>query len=345
MMLKAEQVVVDIGKAVRPLYVVAGDEPLLVQECCDDIRAALRKAGYLQRDLFHAEGRFDWKEVLFSANSMSLFAEQKLIEVRLNSSRLGDAGDIFKSYAESPPADTVLMLVMPRVDRQAQKTKWFKTLDALGAIVQIWPVETRSLPGWLAQRCRRVGLKPTKEAMQVLADKTEGNLLAAVQEIEMLRLISTDDSVDEDLVLSGVSDSSRFDVFKMIDAALAGDMIRTLRIIASLRAEDEPVVPVNFMVAREVRALDRIARDAATSGVPAALKRNRVWKNREAVVSRAVSRARPGTFSALAVRLAEIDGMAKGFAPGDPWQALEDVMLTLAGHGNAVLKTAERHPA
>ncbi len=164
-----------------PIYIVSGDEPLLVQETCDLIRSRLKEVGFTERELFHAEANFDWQQVLFSANSMSLFAEQKLLEIRMATTKPGDKGVALQSFVENPGQGTIIMLVMPRLDQRTQKAKWFKTIEQAGVFVQVWPIELKDLPRWIDSRFRKAGLIATRDAVSAMVDLFEGNLLAAVQ--------------------------------------------------------------------------------------------------------------------------------------------------------------------
>ncbi|MFT5013326.1 MAG: DNA polymerase-3 subunit delta, partial [Dinoroseobacter sp.] len=228
----------NLSKSVSPVYLVSGDEPLLVQELLETVRSQLKKKGYLERELFHVDGSFDWEEVLFSANSMSLFAEQKILELRMPNGKPGDKGaKALLSYIEQPAEGTTMLLVLPRLDQASQRTKWFKALDAKGVFVQVWPVDKKDLPRWIGQRMQANGLKADRGAIQVLIDRLEGNLLAAAQEIERLKLLSPDGNVDAQLVMSSVADNTRFDVFGLIDMAVAQDRRQTLRMLQGLRGE------------------------------------------------------------------------------------------------------------
>jgi len=322
-----------LSKSVSPVYLVSGDEPLLVQELLETVRRQLKKKGYLERELFHIDGSFDWEEVLFSANSMSLFAEQKILELRMPNGKPGDKGaKALMSYIEQPAEGTTMLLVLPRLDQAAQRTKWFKALDAKGVFVQVWPVDKKDLPRWISQRMQVNGLKADRGAIQVLIDRLEGNLLAAAQEIERLKLLSTDGNVDAQLVMSSVADNTRFDVFGLIDMAVAQQRRQTLRMLQGLRGEGAEVLYVNTMFAREVRNLLRIieALDAGQS-TAAVYQKFRVWDKRKAIVGKCLQhRSRQDLFHCLA-NAAEVDARVKGIGVGDPWIPLESGFLSLAG--------------
>ncbi len=323
----------ELARRIAPVYVVSGDEPLLVQEACDEIRAGLRKAGYLERELFHADAKFDWEEILFSANSMSLFAEQKLIEVRMPSGKPGAKGaDALKIYVENISEGTVMLLVTAKLDGPSQKSAWFKALDGVGQFVQIWPVAVAQMHRWIANRATRAGLRMDRDAVDALVDRIEGNLLAAIQEIERLRIISNDGHISLAHILEGVADSSRYDVFTLIDAALSQDAPRTLKIVRGLQAEGAELVYVTIMLGRELRSLaemgDKIRRGQSPD---AAMQAARVWGNRKALVGKALRSHSPSTFGHLQQQVARADQMFKGIGRGDAWLLIEDVVLALAG--------------
>jgi DNA polymerase-3 subunit delta len=174
-----------LKSGIAPIYVVSGDEPLLVQESTDLIRGHLRERGYTEREVFHAEGNFDWGQVLFSANSMSLFGDQKILDVRMPSGKPGDKGaKALIGLAEALRDGTSMVLTTSKLDASATRSKWFKALDGAGVHVQIWPLELAQFPQWLERRLRAVGLSAPPDVVGVLAERLEGNLLAAVQEIE-----------------------------------------------------------------------------------------------------------------------------------------------------------------
>lgn len=323
----------DLKANLRPVYMVSGDEPLLVQELCDEIRQALKRQGFVERELFHAEASFDWTSLLYSAGSMSLFAEKKLLEVRLPAGKPGDKGS--KALLELVPQlgdDTVLLLVLPRATPDIQRAKWFKTLESAGGLIQVWPIEGRELPRWLDGRFRRAGLKATREAVQLMAERIEGNLLAAVQEIERLKLLVPDQQVDVQHVASGVADSARYDVFKLIDAALAGNAARCIRMTSGLKAEGVELIFVISMLVRELRSLELIKTGLiAGESRQSMLGKARVWKNRQDLVIRCLDRHDLQSVRQLAVAVGRVDRMVKGILPGDPWLELENTLLALAG--------------
>lgn len=329
-----EKLQADLDKRIAPLYVVSGDEPLLVQEATDQIRAHLRANGFTERDVFHAEGaNFDWDPVLFSVGSMSLFGDRKLIDVRLPTGKPGDkGGKALTALSGQLSGDTVMLLTTSRLDGSATRAKWYKSLDAAGVVVQIWPLERSAFPGWLSRRLRAAGLQADKDAVELMADRLEGNLLAAVQEIERLRLTEGEGRVDVETVAGGVSDSSRFDVFRLIDAALDGDVARALRMVRGLRQEGVEMLFITAMLAREIRTLAGMAIERDNGARPDSLmKKYRVFAKRQKIMQQALARHTARSAAALPERIYRIDSSVKGLAAADPWAELELLVVELGG--------------
>ena len=335
-----DKLVADLKTRMHKLYIVSGDEQLLVQETTDLIRRALRARGFFERELFHAEASFDWNTLLQSAGSLSLFAEKKLLEVRLPSGKPGDqGGKMLTQLLEQLDEDNVLLLVLPRAGQDIQRTRWFKSLEAFGVFIQIWPIEAKDLPRWLGNRCKQAGLTVTQDALRLMAERVEGNLLAAVQEVERLRLTVADGRVDLQEVTEGVADSARYDVFKLLDNAMAGNSVKCVRMIRGLKAEGIEIMYIISMLARELRSLEKMASDLALGqSRQVVFKQARVWKNREAFVSRCLERHSSAALRAMIASIGHIDRMVKGLEAGDPWRVLQNIFLHLSG--SEVIKSA-----
>src|SRR5690606_34729471 len=216
--LRPEQLGAALAKQLAPIYLVSGDEPLLIQESCDQIRAAARKNGFSERELYHVETSFDWNQLLSAANSLSLFAEKKIIELRMPSGKPGDkGGKILQEYAESPAPDNLLLIITEKLDGAVQKSKWFKAVESFGQHIQVWPVTAAQLPRWIGLRLQSAGLRADSDAIDLLVSRIEGNLLAAVQEIEKLKLLADNNHINYELMASVVADSARYDVFGLAD--------------------------------------------------------------------------------------------------------------------------------
>ena len=323
----------DLKSRIRKLYIVSGDEQLLVQETTDLIRRMLRTSGFEDRKQFYAESGFDWKSLMQSAGAMSLFFEKKLIEVTLPSGKPGGHGsEMLMELLNQLNKDNVLLLILPKVGQDVQRTKWFKALEAEGAFIQIWPIEVKSLPGWLTNRFQQAGLRVSREAAQLMADRVEGNLLAAVQEIERLRLISSNGQIDVQQVTEGVSENARYDVFQLLDSALGGDPVRSFRLISGLKAEGVELMFVLSVFVRELRNLEKMKTDLESGqSRETVFKRARVWKKREVLVSRFLDRRQLLELRQMISLLGYTDRLVKGAEQGDPWRVLQEVILRLAG--------------
>ncbi len=276
MKLPFEQLAGHLQGALAPAYLVSGDEPLLVGEAADAIRARARALGHSERDVWFVERSMDWGAVRMQAGSMSLFGERRIVEIRLGGAKPGkEGGATIAGLCESAASDTVVLILSERLDRDAQSTAWFKAVERHGASVPVEPVGVARLPEWLGARCRKAGLELTDDALQLLADRVEGNLLAAHQEVEKLRLLADGHRLDAAQVQAAVADSSRFDVFQLGEAALAGDTARALRIVDGLRAEGVEPTLVLWSLTRELRNLwaARASGRAGSASSPGARRR------------------------------------------------------------------------
>ncbi|WP_456379322.1 DNA polymerase III subunit delta [Thiolapillus sp.] len=330
MRLRLEQLQSHLADNLAPVYVVTGDEPLQQGEAADAIRTAARRAGYLSREILEADARFDWNRLREQASALSLFAEQKIIDLRLPSGKPGATGSkALVEYCNHLPPDTLLLVSLPKLPLTS---KWMKALEQAGVIIQIWPVDERQLPRWVQQRMRLAGLQEEPGVAEMLAELTEGNLLAARQEIDKLALLFGKEKITQEQAASAISDSSRFDVYSLVDAALAGKTKRCIHIISGLAGEGIPPPVVLWALAREVRALNAMAQDvAAGASVQQALGRARVWKSRIPLVSAGLKRLRARQWAELLQQCQLADATIKGAMPGDPWLLLEQITLGIAG--------------
>ena len=332
MRLRAEQLGEHLQGTLLPVYLVSGDEPLQLGEACDAVRAAAREAGYGNREVIEAGAGFDWSGLSAEAASLSLFAEKKLIDLRLPSGKPGrEGGKVLAEYCEAPPPDTLLLLTLPKLDRQQQSAKWFKAIDKIGAVIQVWPVEAARLPRWIEQRMRRAGLAPTPEAVRLLADRVEGNLLAARQEIEKLRLLHGEGPLDAEALTAAVADSARYDVFELVDSALRGETARCLRILEGLRGEGTAAPVVLWALHREIAQLAGLAVAGAQGrSIDQAMQQARVWDKRKPLLRQAVGRLRPAQWLALLDHCQATDAAIKGASPEDPWLRLGQLAVRIA---------------
>lgn len=333
MRLRPEQLAAQLAKPLLPVYLLSGEEPLQLNEAVDALRAAALAQGYSERQRLNVEAGFDWAQLALAGNTLSLFAERKLIELHLPTAKPGDAGGkALVAYAEAPPADTVLLIRAGKLEKAQQNSKWFKALDRAGAVVQVWPVEIAALPGWIRQRLQGRGFKPSAEAVQLLAAQVEGNLLAAAQDVEKLALLYGGGTLDVEQVRSAVADSARYDIFGLADAALGGELARCSHILQGLRGEGEEPVLILWALARELRALAQIAAGQA-AGRPLAelLATFRIWDKRKPLYQAALKRHTLWRWRAFLRRAAHIDRVCKGAEPGSPWDELLQLSALIAG--------------
>lgn len=332
MKLSPDQLPAHLSRSLASVYLVSGDEPLLAGEAGDAIRAAARAAGFTERSLQVAERGFDWDAFAASSANLSLFADKRLVEIRLPTGRPGTAGGAALSrLAESAIADTLLLVVTPKLDGGARAPAWVKSIERIGVHVAVWPVDSNRLPQWIGARMRARGLAPSREAVELLAERIEGNLLAASQEIEKLLLLAGPGPVDVDTVQQAVADSARFDLYQLGDVALRGDAPRALRILDGLRAEGVEPALVLWALARELRAVAAVAcQVSAGRAVQQALGAARVWPKRRGLVQLALARHDAATLCALVVSASRAERVIKGQLDGRPWDRLAGLVAALA---------------
>jgi DNA polymerase III subunit delta len=342
MQLRLAQLAAHLAKGLEPLYVVHGEETLLALEAADQIRAAARAAGFDQREIFVADASFKWDAFAAAHRNLGLFGDRRLIDLSLPSGKPGVEGArVLEDHAANPASDTLTLITLPRLDRTAQGAAWFAALEASGVSIAVYPIERDELPRWIAERLARQRQRVGDETLQFLADATEGNLLAAKQEIDKLALLLPEGTLEHEAVLRAVADVARFDVFQLSEAWLAGEASRSLRILAALEAAGEGVPLVLWQLGEDLHALATVL-TAASAGTPIAVAaRNvRAWGKRQAAMERAARRIDPATLRALLVRLARLDALAKGIGQGNVWQELADAALALCGRPLAVAQLA-----
>lgn len=316
-----------------PLYILSGDEALLMQETADLIRSEARKAGITERELFVVEAGFEWNHLLQAGNSMSLFGDRKLLEVRNEKGKFDeDARKALVTYCQNPNPDNILLLILPRLDKKTQSTKWFQQLESVGALIQVWPVDAAQLPQWIARRLQDAGLEPTPDAVQLLADRVEGNLLAAAQEVEKLVLLRGKGPLDVRAIEDAVADHARYNLYDMVDEALQGNYSHAIRMLNFLRASGTEPPVLLWALSKEIRALAGMSHLIENGLAPArVLQEYKVWDSRKPILQSALQRIPARTFKHCLVEAARIDQAIKGLGPGDPWDGFSNLVLWLAG--------------
>ena len=332
MRLKPEQITAALQKGLAPVYFISGDEPLQLGEMADAVRAAARKEGYDSREVLVADSSFSWNELTESAGSLSIFADKKIIDLRLPSGTPGaDGSKALIAYCERLPEDTLLLITAAKMAGASLKARWFQALDKVGCVVQVWPLEGQDLIRWLQQRMQRRGLQAETEGIKILASRIEGNLLAAAQEIEKLYVLYGEGRLSNQQISDAVADSSRFDVFKLMDSVLAARVGRIFKILSGLQAEGVAAPVVLWALTREARVLIRIKQALAQGQNRAVVfKNNQIWDKRQQLVSDALNRLGDSDLNSILTLSAKADRQIKGQQQGEPWETLLAVCLMFA---------------
>jgi len=321
MKVRPDQLERHLQKELAAIYFISGDEPLQVMEAADRIRNNARKRDYTEREVLDVDAQFDWNLLLDAGNSMSLFAEKRILELRLPTGKPGKVGSqVLQEYAQRPAEDTVLIISSGKIEGSAKNTKWFKTLDQQGIVIQCWPINSDQLPGWISQRLQSRGITADREAIQLLTDRVEGNLLAAAQEVDKLFLLFGAGQLSFEQVASAVADSARYNIYDLVDSALQGDVSRTSRIIGGLKSEGVEPVLMLWALSREVRMITQISE--ANIPADAVMSKLRVWENRKALIRKALSRHSAAKWKMFLKRCAKIDKVIKGVEDGRAWDEL-----------------------
>jgi DNA polymerase-3 subunit delta len=364
MQINPDQLARHLERGLAPLYLVSGDEPLQVDECGDAIRRRAEVGGCSERSVFTVESGFDWDGLRTACQSLSLFAERRLIELRLPTGRPGEAGAaVLAELAEAASTDVVFLVITGKLDKLQRESRWVQTIETNGLHVIVWPFDAQKLPGWLIQRFAARGLKPEAGVIDLLAWHLEGNMLAAAQEVEKLAMLCSavqgrtsaagaGDGMDAGGratqgavagsagaaegrvgladVEESLADSARFSVYQLVDAALSGEVVTARRIFASLRAEGSEPILMLWALARELRSLAQMGQELAR-GKPESSVLARVWAQRRALVGKALRRHPATVWLGLVQRCAQLDRILKGRAAGDVWLELERLLLAIAG--------------
>jgi DNA polymerase III subunit delta len=344
MQVRADQLASHLKKGLRTIYTVWGDEPLLAQEAGDAIRAAARAGGCTERQVHTVAGaHFDWSGLLGASMAMSLFSERQLIEIRIPSGKPGkDGSEALQRYCEHLSDDVITLVQLPKLDRSQQTSAWFNALDGAGVTVRVDPIARTALPQWIAQRLGSQGQRVQEgeagqRTLAFFADRIEGNLLAAHQEVQKLGLLFPAGELSFEQIESAVLNVARYDVFKLGEAVLAGQVARALRMLEGLQAEGEAAVLVHWTLTEDIRALKRV-KDAVAMGkpLPMALREARVWGAKERLFERVVPMLTENTVAHLVEAAQVCDGLVKGLKhpdwPNDPWDGLKRLVLMLVEH-------------
>jgi DNA polymerase-3 subunit delta len=325
--LRAEQLPAALARGLAGFYLVSGDEPLLVGETADAIRAAARAAGYADRRVFFIDRSFSWDELRLAAQSLSLFAERRLFELRMPSGKPEKGAMLLAEWAAQAVPDLIFLVITDKLDRKASEAPWVQAIEKHGVWVPVPPVDTAALPTWLRARAKMLQIEVDPAASQLIVERVEGNLLAAQQELEKLGLLANGEPIGVELVRRSVGDSARYDVFQLGEAAAAGDAARALRILLGLKSEGVEPTLVLWALVRELRGMwqardrERLRSAARGSG----------WNLAATPSARAMGRLRRLPLAPLLLQASQTDRVIKGLQPGDAWSALTGLTGAFAG--------------
>ncbi|BCL76523.1 DNA polymerase III subunit delta [Jeongeupia sp. HS-3] len=331
--MRSEQLARQLATKLAPLYTIHGDEAFLAQEAAQTIRDAARNAGYAEREVLTVEAGFAWSRLALIGNSFSLFGDQKLVELRIPTGKPGvEGGKAIEAYCANLPPDTVTLVQCPKLDRAAQNAKWFQALATHGEIVEARGIDRTALPGWIRERFIAQGQQPASDALEFLADRVEGNLFAAHQEILKLSLLYPKGEISLAMLTQTIADVARYDVFQLGEALLAGDATRLCRMLDGLKAEGEAPHLVLWALSEEIRALYKIGQGRARGmPMPQLMKENRIWGNKQRLIDGALSRVNGSTLRDGLAHAARIDRLIKGIGSGDAWDELQRLCLSIIG--------------
>jgi DNA polymerase-3 subunit delta len=321
-----------LKKGLMPVYLVSGDEPLLVQEACDQIRQAARKAGFQDRVTFHADRHLDWNSVGEEFSALSLFADKRRIEIHLPTGKLGDGRPVIEQALAAPSDDIILILISSRLDAAELRRKWYKALQDTGVHVTVWPIDADKFPAWLQQRAQAKGLTLTRAALEILTDRLEGNLLAANQEIDRLALLTTTGTVDEESVQQAVQNSARFNPFDLITDILTGRAANAHKVLGALQQEGENPLGLLTVLGRDLNLALELKRAIGQREAAAVFLKSRGVRQpqRMKALEQAARRLSPAQLYQAIVRCSDIDRAAKGFGDQSPWFHLRALSTELS---------------
>ena len=338
MRVKPEQLSGALRKGLMPIYLITGDEPLQLGEIADEIRNAAKQNGFDNREIVSFETGFEWNQLAFMADSMSIFADKKIIDLRLSSGAFGAEGSkALINYCERLSKDTILLITAGKIDSKALKSRWFEAIDKNGLVIQVWPLEGQDLIHWIQNRLHRHGLEAKAEGLQLLAARIEGNLLAAAQEIEKLYVLYGAGSISIQQINEVVADSSRYDVFKLMDTVLSANVSRIIKVLSGLRSEGTASPIVLWALTRDARLLIKI-KLALAQGInqETVFKNNNIWDKRKSLINQALKRLSDRDLNEILVTSAFADRQIKGQQAGDAWETLLAICLMFASSQHMV---------
>jgi DNA polymerase-3 subunit delta len=329
MAIRLQQLEQQLSGTLAPVYLIAGAEPLLIQEGREAVVKSAQAQGFTERELIVVDRKFDWQADLHAAGAPSLFTQRKIIDLRLPSGKPGKPGaQALTEWAENPDPDNLLVLSFGSWDASSRKSKWAKTLDKAGVLVEVWPLKPNELPAWIGQRLSAAGLKAEREAVNMLAELVEGNLLAAQQEIDKLVMLGTEKTLTVQDIENAVANSARFDGFRLAECALRGEAAECLRVSAGLLRNHVAIQPVAAALYNEL-SLTQGLLEARDQGADERgfFTRAGVWPMRQGPIKMAAQRLNTRDMGRIFRGLATIDLQGKGRAPGNPWRTLDSLLV------------------
>lgn len=334
MRLKSEQLTGSLQKSLGAVYLICGDEPLQIVELSDAIRHTAKRAGFLEREIFSTDTGFEWADITTSSQSMSIFGDKKVIDLRVPTANFGNDGTkTLISYCEKLPADTVLLITCGKLNAAAMKTKWFEAVDKVGITIQVKPLDGDELLYWLQNRLQQRGLNTDRAGLALLAERVEGNLLAASQEIEKLYVLYGASALTKDQIFDVVADSSRYDVFKLVDALEAANENRIFKILEGLQAEGIAPPVVLWALMREARTLCKIKIELSEGkNKDLIFRNNQIWDKRVGLIEKAIKRLSHTKLFEILTQCAKADRQAKGQESGDVWETILRICLAFTGN-------------
>lgn len=333
MKVTTETLPAQLDRGLPAICLVAGDEPLLVSEACDAIRAKARAAGFTERELHVVERGFDWEAMRANSRNMSLFADRKIIEIRLGSAGPGEQGTkVLGEFAQEPNGDTLVLVIAGKLDSKSLSTRWVSSIEKNGWLIQTWPIELPRLPAWIRERLKRHGLDVDQAAAMMIAERVEGNLLAAHQEIEKLALLYPAGKLSLEAVENAVVDSARYDVLQLGLAAMQAQTARAMRILQGLREEGVDSTVVLWGLKQDITWLSRVAHSMKRGqSADSAMNGEYVWRPRQPAMKQALNRLQSNAIQRLLIDASNVDKAIKGVRRSDAWLELQALVARLAG--------------
>jgi DNA polymerase III subunit delta len=329
--IKPQQLAAALQKALAPVYFISGDEPQQLGELADAIRKSAKERDFTAREIFFVDKLFDWKQLNVAADTFSIFADKKIIDLRLPTGTPGiEGGKAIAAYCQRLPEDTLLLITTGKITKDAQKSSWFQAVDKVACVIQVWPLTGQDLHRWIQDRLQQRGITTEPGAVKILADRVEGNLLAAAQEIEKLYVLYGSGKLSTLQIIDVVADSSRYDVFKLVESALSAQPDKVLKIVSSLSAEGIASAIVLWALMREARILISYKAAQNQGEKELILKKNGIWGERKQLIDSAVKRLTHTELNQVLVLGAQADRQIKGQQQGDAWEALLEASLGLA---------------